>query len=194
MAVTILLVVLIVGFLAITIFAVTAMIIVRRREQTREKSDEIAKTIEDLDKTLDSALSELNKMGELIRTDIDEKYKAILFLYELIESKQKEIEEQADAETVAHLTEKAKLRLIDFTIADEPKPENTSSPEGSSNTAIPETPPASAEKKRPVFINPKHKQIWEMRETGQNISDIAKELGMGQGEVKLILDLADRAS
>ena len=37
--------------------------------------------------------------------------------------------------------------------------------------------------------NPKLKEIIKLREEGKNISEISKSLNIGQGEVKLIMEL-----
>ncbi|MCL2386294.1 MAG: hypothetical protein FWC89_01975 [Defluviitaleaceae bacterium] len=221
MDVTFVIIALIVGFVVITVFSLVALLFVRRRERERERLDSqhIAKTIEDLDTALDSALSEINKLGALIQAEVDEKYKSILFLYNLVEDKQKEIAESADSavisEMLAQYVEKhgAQLKLITeasvaqiSSVAASQKAavavaasssnnvSNLPDIEGdNSNTAVAVATPHEF-KKRPKFSNPKHKQIWEMRQKGQEVPEIAKELGIGQGEVKLILDMVDRAS
>jgi hypothetical protein len=196
--VTIILVVLIVGFLVVTVFSVAAMLVMRRREKELEISKEVVRNVDEIDTALDSALTEINKLGALIQTEIDEKYKSTLFLYKLVEDKQKEIAESSDGEVISEMmaqyieTHGEKLRSMAGAIV---LPEDLQQ-----NLAEDEEDDASEDKdetlpqKEPKFTNPKHKQIWEKRESGQAVSDIAKELDMGQGEVKLILDLIDMAT
>ena len=120
MNIDVLLVALIIGFTAITVFSLMALIFVRRRERERGDKDaeRIAKTIEDLDAALDAALSEINKLGALVQKEVDEKYKSVLFLYNLVEDKQKEIEESTDSEVISDMISKfidahsSKLRVI----------------------------------------------------------------------------------
>jgi len=168
-----------------------ALLYVRRRERERDnkEAERIAKTIEDLDAALNAALAEINKLGALIQKEVDEKYKSVLFLYNLVEDKQKEIEESTDSEVISEMiaqfidAHSTKLRSIAETSSEPIVFDVLEKPKINKD-----------EKKCPKFTNPKHKQIWEMREKGQNVPEIAKELSMGQGEVKLILDLVDRAS
>jgi DNA-binding NarL/FixJ family response regulator len=40
--------------------------------------------------------------------------------------------------------------------------------------------------------NPKHKEIQELNAKGLSVAEIAKSLNLGQGEVKLVLDLGKR--
>ncbi|MCL2216058.1 MAG: DUF6115 domain-containing protein [Defluviitaleaceae bacterium] len=202
----IILVILIIGFSAITMFSMGALLVLRRREKNHRDSIDIEKRIADLDTTLDASLSEINKMGTLVLKEIDEKYQAILFMYNLMQDKQKELtnevwnnpngnSESSDvvSEMVAQYIEahSAKLQLIkDEATAVADDRDSRSHKEGSGESA----PLPLIFTKRPAFSNPRHKQIWEMHEQGLNVPDIARELGMGQGEVKLILELAARAS
>jgi len=193
--ITTILIALIIGCTAITVFSLMALLYVRRRERERDNKDteRITKTIEDLDTALNAALEEINKLGALVQKEVDEKYKSVLFLYSLVEDKQKEIEESTDSEVISDMISQfidkhsIKLRVDKPDDTTEPA---TKKPSGKSSGKPSEKP----KPKNPKFTNPKHKQIWEMRESGQNVSDIAKELSMGQGEVKLILDLVERAS
>ena len=195
MDITTILIALIIGCTAITVFSLMALLYVRRRERERDNKDteRITKTIEDLDTALNAALEEINKLGALVQKEVDEKYKSVLFLYSLVEDKQKEIEESTDSEVISDMISQfidkhsIKLRVDKPDDTTEPA---TKKPSGKSSGKPSEKP----KPKNPKFTNPKHKQIWEMRESGQNVSDIAKELSMGQGEVKLILDLVERAS
>lgn len=211
MNITAILITLIVGFVVVTVFSLMALLFVRRRERERERkyaiedSARIFKAIEDLDVALDSALTELNKMGALVKEDIDEKYKSMLFLYNLVEDKQKEIAATTDGDAISKMMERqletygTKLRLIAENAARSVAPRMLEIPlppldELPAKPAPPARPVVPKEKPRPKFTNPKHMKIWEMRENGRDVASIAKELGMGQGEVKLILDLAEKAS
>jgi hypothetical protein len=187
---SVVLVILIIAFSAVTLFSMGAMLIMRHREQNRKDSADIAKTIAELDAALDASLEEINKMGALITKEIDEKYQEILFMYNLISDKQKEnwtpsdskpLDNNAVSDMIAQHIEmhSAKLRLI--------KDEAIAVSNISNNVPV-------FVHKRPTFSNPRHGQIWDMHEQGANVPDIARELGMGQGEVKLILELASRAS
>ena len=204
MEISIILVILIICFSAITIFSLGAMLVMRRREQGRKDSAEIGKSIADLDAALDASIAEINKMGASVLKEIDEKYQAMLFMYNLMEDKQKELtnevwknseghSEALDGDVVSEMVAQyieahsAKLRLIRDESDAEPPEDDELSDE------VEDVAPLIFSQ-RPKFANPRHKQIWEIHEQGQNVPDIAKELGIGQGEVKLILELAARAS
>lgn len=205
--VDVILIVLIISFFAITVFSLVALLAVRRREKDREDVRSIESAINDLDNALNTALSEINKLGSVAVKEIDEKYQAMLFLYNLVLDKQKDLSEVPDGDVVTEMFERyiethgAKLRMLSDEL-NEPPVGNALFGAGGGSDEDDDVGRAQdvgealrfSLKQQPDFANPKHKKIWDMRENGRNISDIAKELGIGQGEVKLILDLADRAS
>jgi DNA-binding NarL/FixJ family response regulator len=192
------LIALILGFAAVTIFSLAALIAVRKREQRRKilDSEYIEKTIEDFDKAVNSAIEEVNKLGALIQKEVDEKYKSILFLYNLVEDKHKEIAETADSEVISEMMEKLALAQGEKIkqIAEESLAEVAKAALPPASETVNEAPEPPAPKKRPKFTNEKQEQIWNMRESGKKPFEIAKELEMGKGEVSLILNLIDRAS
>jgi len=197
--VTVILVALIICFMVVTVFSLSAMLIVRRREQKYEGAQKLEKAISELDSALDTALKEINKMGGLVQADVDEKYKSMLFLYSLVEEKQKEIgeiEANGVAPRVVAGESQAAQGQAYAHAQSPPQPVITSSDvvtaaEKEMLAVSPAAPPPEP-KRPPKFANSKHKQIWEMRESGKAVSDIAREFSMGQGEVKLILEIIDR--
>ena len=150
---TVILFALIIVLFLITVCSIIA--IVRLRKKTSGASSE------SLDAGFDICISELNKMGNLIKSDVDAKYKEILFLYSLIEDKHKQVEA-----LVVELEDRAKQPPAAIDIKEE-------SVKGSIRPHLPD-----------------HVQVLKMSEQGIGIADIAKELGIGQGEVRLILSIA----
>ena len=201
---TIILVSLIVGFFAITIFALGALIWVRSKEQNRQDSKGIDDAVARMDAALDAALVEINKIGSLVKKEIDEKYQAMLFLYDLVDDKKKEIEEldtsEVDATVLAEYLENhvSELKLMQEKMGEmsdlDASDGGLDMLLGRNSEDVDEGLDSAGEEwKRPVFANPKHEKIWDMHQSGKSISEIAKELRMGKGEVKLILNLAGRA-
>jgi len=208
LTINIILVVLIIGFTAVTISALFAMLIMRRREKQLEQSKGIAKTVDELDEALNSAIGEINRLGALIKSEIDEKYNAMLFLYNLVDDKQKElpsISNDVINEVLAKYTEKineasGNVGASEASGNSGSEAINASDGGEDSGSIVSQDelaglglPILTSQKKPRTFTSPKHKKIWEMRESGQNVTDIAKSLNMGKGEVKLILDLIDRS-
>ena len=183
--ITAVLVSLIAGFFAITIFALVALIVVRRKNQESRDSLKVDDAIARMDNALDSALVELNKMGSLVKQEIDEKYQAMLFLYDLVDGKMKEMESYPTPPPplpeVTSVTSDAIGQYLDDI------KEETENP---LDLLLGRSEP---EPQRPTkFTSPKHEQVWNMFESGKDIGQIAKELGMGKGAVKLMLDFSGR--
>ena len=156
---TVLLVLLIVVLFLVTVISIIAVVKLRR------KIDGLS--AENLDKSFEVCIGELNKMGNIIKSDIDAKYKEILFLYNLMDDKHKQIE--------ALVSKNNNLTVFDDMIKD--------------------VLPAATlrdESEPPRPLSPTHKVILQMSERGQSVADIARELGIGQGEVKLILNISNR--
>ena len=182
---TILLVVLIVVLFLITVSSVIAMVKLRRKTNSA--------STESIDAGFDICISELNKMGSLIKSDIDAKYKEILFLYDLIEDKHKQIEALVNQarEDFEFAVKEISIKEVmptnegfdDFVGL---KAQNLPKPTGE----LPRF--AQHESDLACTIKPDHKVILQMSERGLEVADIAKELGIGQGEVKLILNIAGR--
>ena len=210
MDINVVLVILIIGFSVITVFSLGALFAMRRRELNRKDSIIISRCIEDLDAASDSSLAEINKMGALVLKEIDEKHQALLFLYNLMEDKQKELtnevwknpdgHESLDGDVVSEMVAQyieahsAKLRYSEDDGSQVSDDEYFEHGDLDSDEVGDVSAPSTMYNKRPTFVNPKHKQVWEMHEQGVSTPDIAKELGIGQGEVRLILELAARAS
>ena len=184
---TVLIVVLIVVLFLTTVISIHAMAKLRRKTNS-ESADS-------LDAGFEICINELNKMGSLIKSDLDAKYKEILFLYNLIEEKHKQIESlvsknntrasfdeaarEVDAEEVMPAYEEL-YGFDDFVeqVVAEPNIEPVSYVQSESDV--------------PRSYIPDHKVILRMSEQGLSIADIARELGIGQGEVKLILNIASK--
>jgi DNA-binding NarL/FixJ family response regulator len=101
--------------------------------------------------------------------ELDEKYQSMLFLYNLLEDKKKEIVEM-NANSIAG-NAAAEQQTLNI-------------------TGHEQTPAPKRRRAKPSAVNPKHKEILKLANEGQKPAEIAKELNMGQGEVRLILDLA----
>ena len=222
---TVILVALIIGFFAVTIVALVGAIFVRKREQGQAQERNAADVMNQVDAALDTAVTEINKMGSLIQKEMTEKYQAMLFLYNLLEDKQKEmtggtvasvkkatVSNTVEARPVAVATEMEsppRVRKMEPTRETAAPKRETKKPPAAVKTdkadnyletlaertadapvvavAAPLAPPTP-----PRFTNPKHEDIWLRHQAGQSLADIARDLGMGQGEVKLIIDITAR--
>jgi len=187
-----------------------------------------------VDNVADEALEEINKTAKLVLDELNEKYNALLFVYQLMDDKQKELENPENAERLATLlsqinqtepatepTEPTGLDItidndLDFfqleeklselseesdlitelatTLKSEPEPElkPESESEQKSEQKTEYEKPAPYSPPQAVVIHPKHAVIKELQAQGLSLSDIARHLDMGQGEIQLIIGLGGR--
>jgi len=173
-----------------------------RREGFRNYTD-VERKIAEMDKVLESSLREINKMGIAVVHEVEEKHKATLFLYELMEEKMNELksevwnkpalvhealDEDVVSEMVAQYIKIHSGNLQDSSENHDLDAENIFDDIITNEVSIEEE-ISNNYKERPKFTNSKHKIIWELYNRGFGVLEIAKELNMGQGEVKLIMDL-----
>lgn len=139
---------------------------IHKKSDSTENSDisyafeSIEKSIIKIDKTVD----EFERLSNKSLKEMDDKYQELLFLYTLMDDK------------------KAEVSNLDTPLVYKSPKNNSAQPISSSNKNI-------NSKERAVINNPKLTAIIELEQQGLSISEIAKQLDMGQGEVKLILEL-----
>ena len=141
----------------------------------------LEKRLEAMDTTLseaDNVLTELGGMSRDVMKEMDQKYNELLFLYNLIEEKKKEINSEPP-DTQEHVT---------FPFAD-------ANPSPKESISVNDRPPlvekrTSNPKITNLNMNPRFTRIFELEQKGMTVEQIAKELDMGQGEVSLVVSLA----
>ena len=106
-------------------------------------------------------LQELNNFSSFVKSELDNKYKELLFLYQLIEEKNQDL-----SNTNANTSNKKSKDSID---------------ENSKTNDL---------EALQVLNNKNYDNIIKLHKEGKDISTIAKELNIGKGEVQLILGLA----
>ena len=126
-----------------------------------QREDNLIKTINEAD----DAIEQLNDISKQIFLQQEEKYQELLYLYEIIEQKKKELTNISENEQL-----KENLN-VNQTLLDNTKEDiNKEAAESIS----------------------KYDEIFKLNEQGYSITEIAKKLNMGQGEVNLVLELKKR--
>lgn len=152
------------GFI-LTIYSLVQM---QKSEKTREEIFTIEEGINKIKEQIaeaDQVTDELNSLAEEIFLEFQEKKKELMFLYELIDQKQKSFS-------------------ADINLSIDPSiPMDTHKNQESSS---------QIESKK--YDNPLFDKIPKMQESGMSISEIAKNLNIGKGEVELILNLWKESS
>jgi len=114
----------------------------------------------------DDAISEFGDMSKSVFKEFDNKYQELLFLYSLIDEKQKNITQAEPPNTAARFKGQASVleeyaKRVDIAVDDSKK----------------------------MNINPKFASILKMYKEGQTVEEIARKMDMGKGEVELIITL-----
>ncbi len=135
-------------------------------------SEKLLSLDESLNKTVDdadNALENLNDMSKHIFNEFNDKYQEFLFLYQMLDDKKNE---------VATLYNR---RVTYDDDGQEAKVPQTASEFASSN-----------QNSNLKHVLPRYNEIITLTDKGMSVAEIAKNLGMGQGEVNFILQLGKK--
>jgi len=154
--------------------ALIAYALIVLKDKPGAKNDfDMEKIMEAMDRSIndaDSTAMELTKISQSVVTEIDDKYQQLLYLYSLIEEK---------SEKLGSNTKQPQAR-IDVSIDESFNYQNKKT----------ETTVKAVEKGfDPRLVNDKYRSVFELYNKGLSVAEIARSLGIGQGEVKLVLEL-----
>ena len=195
-------------FLAATIGVLLALNAFIFHMITRQRKDE-NNPEQLLDAVADEAMEEINKTSQLILNELNEKYQALLFMYQLMDDKQKEMDEQkvsallGAAEDSGVLVEISKTAAAmngepkaasEFEFVSEPEPEQLAEPATVQQILEQQVYNQQTEKEPPRILtkHPRYGEIKELQEQGLPVEEIARKLSIGKGEVSLIIGLSGR--
>lgn len=161
----------------------------------KKVSDKISADVNDIIYNADNSLSTMTNekmmaLGDYAVTvcdEIEKNHKEVMFLYSMLNDKEKELKElTAEAERKASELKKVNELALDGYIGSDPVLEDVADePE---ETAAPKQEPVIEDIPEPEADNT-NEIILEMKQNGMSIMEIARELGLGVGEVKLVVDL-----
>lgn len=147
----------------------------------------IAKTEDYLSKLSNEKIMAVSEYSDQILEKIDRNHEEVVFLYNMLTTKEKELKEtlkelnEAQRKTKEFLTKSTRIQDETF---NESSFQNTKGYENIGNLV------------EDLYNNQsasiKSEEILEMYSQGMSVLEISKRLGIGQGEVKLIIDLFKR--
>ncbi len=172
-------------------------------ELKEEQKAKIDKLLADyMDEKVDSKLADVeNKFGEIVNEktlalgdyavtvneEIERNHNEVMFLYSMLSDKQKEIM------TTATMVDDYRKEVEAFVQANQLVGDNyISEEEEMLQAAVKELDESIAEEEKTEFeqqTDSSREVILEMHKSGLSILEIAKHLGLGVGEVKLVVDL-----
>ena len=160
----------------------------------RKVSDKISEDVNDIIYNADSSLSTMTNekmmaLGDYAVTvcdEIEKNHKEVMFLYSMLNDKEKELKELvAEAEGKASELKKVNDLALEAYVGTDnelEKMEELEADNSEDSIRLMEEEPVEEEDNTNDII-------LEMKRNGMSIMEIARELGLGVGEVKLVVDL-----
>lgn len=184
-----------------------------------KSEDVVVRTDDYLSKISNEKIMSVNDFSTQIIEKIDANHKEVVFLYDMLNKKEDEIkqtvqqfdkEKQEMQEVVGDIIKLTKQMKATIQKGEEPKsasaekPKKTEPKKASEKTTVKPTAPAA--KKQPVrAVENQHdgqmeftemlpadrqkEEVLKLHKQGKSVLEISKTMGMGQGEVKLIIGL-----
>ncbi len=158
-------------------------------------SDAVEKSERSLEKVSNEKITAVSEFSETVLEDIHKSHQEVMFLYDMLQDKQKNLRETAKEvdrtsaiakETKTELENAAKLLSEDVGTAAK-LPEKTEQVREQETNSEPAVLPVVDELSDDGINN--NEKILEMHKQGKSNVAIAKELGLGVGEVNLVIDL-----
>lgn len=159
----------------------------------RRVSDKISADVEEVLYNADQSLSTMSNekmmaLGDYAVTvcdEIEKNHKEVMFLYSMLGDKEKELKALvAEAEAKSTELKKANDLALEAYVESEPELQTKEALDGVEETdfeELAEEPVAQEDNTNDIIL--------EMKRNGMSIMEIARELGLGVGEVKLVVDL-----
>lgn len=148
--------------------------------------------IENTERTLDKISNEkimaVNEYSDTVLSEINKNHKEVIFLYDMLSNK------QVDLKNTVRKAEQTKIdaKVVAKAVAENPMDSNTKSINRQMKKNINSIKENTLEIKFEVSEDNgknKNEKILSLRKQGKSNVAIAKELGLGVGEVKLVIDL-----
>ena len=152
----------------------------------------------------DEAVNALDDVSKNVFKELDGKYQELLFLYNLVDEKQKTLTlTGSNTETEQNVDQPSKQRLDpaivrDMLFSDEADAgvglkQKIAAVTHISTKATPKNlDVVVGDNNRRPAINPKFAHVLQLSKDGKSVEDIARDLNMGKGEIMLILNLGGR--
>lgn len=138
----------------------------------------VSKVQRQMDKETNEKMMAINEYSETVLESIRKSHDEVVFLYSMLNDKHDELTSLAG--DLNQLEEKARQVLSDRDIIMQPEKKEES---------LPEEPLEKPEQEEQEELENHNRQILGLFHDGRTQVEIARELGLGLGEVKLVIDL-----
>ena len=161
------------------------------QDKVEETSEDVVEKAErSLERLTNEKIMAVNEYSDTVLQEIHKNHEEVMFLYDMLNNKHANIKDTVSKMDKAVKAAEDKAKALDDTPA--AKNEET-------ETVIPATEPVKTEEtaspeigfmgETPEEGQNNNEKILEMHRQGKSTVAIAKELGLGVGEVKLVIDL-----
>lgn len=148
----------------------------------------LEKTERELEKVSNEKIMAVNEYSDTVLDEISKNHKELMFLYNMLNDKEERIKETTGIADkfkteVDQLIRQAKTEIGNHTEEKhEDKKEETDTPVKNNDV----------ENENESMMRNNNERITKLYQTGKSKLDIARELGLGVGEVQLVIDLLSR--
>ncbi len=164
--------------------------IMAHAERTKEAA--LEETTRDLNRLTNEKIMAVDEFSDSVLEKISQNHSEVIFLYNMLNEKEKELKELISSVNQATNRNVAKTESDNKAFEKKPGQRN---PKGGKKISKKDEKPVLEDNKLELTQEQKREEshireeILKMHESGLSITDIAKKLNMGKGEIKLIIDL-----
>ena len=143
----------------------------------------------------DKMMGELDKFSKYVTNEMQDKYKEMMFLYQMIDDKEKAVKKEAketNDQKVKNELAQAEIKKDKAEREEAIRREQKKNAVNSfyNNAGNNKDVSSKAESKAPMMVaKSSFNNVVYMYESGKSVEEIAKALGKGKGEIRLMLDL-----
>lgn len=143
----------------------------------------------------DKMMGELDKFSKYVTNEMQDKYKEMMFLYQMIDDKEKAVKKEAketNDQKVKNELAQAEIKKDKEEREEAYRREQKKNAVNSfyNNAGLNKSAESKAEAKAPMMVaKSSFNEVVYMYESGKSVEEIAKALGKGKGEIRLMLDL-----
>ena len=149
-----------------------------RLEETSE--DAVEKAERSLERLTNEKIMAVNEYSDTVIQQIHKDHEEAMFLYDMLNSKHVNIKDTISQMDKAVKAAESKARIVAEDVSEQPVEETIEQADSSENGFVEELTEEGQNN---------NEKILEMHRRGKSVVTIARELGLGVGEVKLVIDL-----
>lgn len=150
-----------------------------------KKEEAVTNTDDELSRICNEKIMAVDEFSEQILEKIEENHKEVVFLYNMLNEKETELKELMQKRIIVK-EENVKKETIQKENRREEQVKNRANQQAA---IVKEKVKKLEQRKEEIIVENNNPKILELYQRGKTVTEIAKILNQGQGEVKLVIDL-----